>query len=90
MSVEPEIDTFDIKTHSCLQKGIPNKTVCISVKNPNFSKTKTPRLGSYNIEDFTAGVLAIKFFFMDEIYELKQEIQSLKQKVCVDEYFSGF
>ena len=36
---------------------------------------------------FFPRVVAIKAFFMNEIYELKQEIESLKQKVCCREKF---
>ena len=61
----------------------------MSGETPNFSNTKTPSLGGCNIKDFTARVVAIKMFFMTEIYELKQEIQSLKQKVFVWENFSS-
>ena len=82
--LEPEIEISDIiKTTSYLQKGTPKETVGMSRETPNFSNGKTPSQGCYDIEDFTARVASIKTFFMNEIYELKQEIQSLKQKVCV-------
>ena len=58
-------------------------------KPPKLRNTKTPSLGGCNIKDFTARVVAINAFFMNEIYELKQEIESLKQKVCCGENFSG-
>ena len=88
--LEPEIEIFDItNTPSCLQKGTPNETVGISVETPKLRNTKTPSLGGSNIEDFTTRVVAIKAFFMNEIYELKQEIESLKQKVCCVGNFSG-
>ena len=46
-------------------------------------------MGGCNIEDFTVRLVAIKAFFMNELYELKQEIESLKQKVCCGENFSS-
>ena len=39
--------------------------------------------------DFTARVAEIKAFFMNKIYELKQEIESLKKKICCGENFSS-
>ena len=75
----PEIEISDItNTPSCLQKGTPNETVCISGETAKLRNTKTLSLGGCNIEDFTARFVAIKAFFMNEIYELKQEIESLK------------
>ena len=50
---------------------------------------KTPSQSECNIEDFTARVVAIKTFVMNEIYELKQEIESLKQNVCCGKNFSS-
>ena len=88
--LKPETEISDItNTPSCLQKGTPNETVCISGETPKLRNTKTPSLGGCNIEDFTAGVVEIKAFFMNKIYELKQEMESLKQKVCCGENFSG-
>ena len=88
--LEPEIEIYDItNTPSCLQKGTPNETVGISGETPKLRNTKTPSLGGRNIEDFSARVVAIKAFFMNEIYELKQEIEPRKQKVCCGENFSG-
>ena len=88
--LEPEIEISDItNTPSCLQKGTPNETVGISGETPKPRNTKTPILGGCNIEDLTARVVAIKAFFMNKICELKQEIESLKQKVCCEEIFSG-
>ena len=75
--LESEIEISDIiNSPCCLQKGTPNEIVGISGKAPNLSNTKTPSLGGYNIEDFTTRVVAIKAFFMSEIYYLKHEIQS--------------
>ena len=43
-----------------------------------------------NIEDFITRVVAIKVFFMNEIYKLKQEIESLKQKIyCGENIFNN-
>ena len=88
--LEPEIEISDItSTPSCLQKGTPNETVGMSGETPKLRNLKTPSLGGFNIEDFTARVATIKAFFMNEIYELKQQIESLKQKVCCGENFSS-
>ena len=88
--LEPEIEISDItNTPSCLQKGTPNETAGMSGETLKLRNTKTPSLGGCNIEDFTARVVAIKEFFMNEMYELKQEIESLKQKVCCGERFSS-
>ena len=54
----------------------------MSGETPKLRNTKNPSLSGCNNEDFTAKVIAIKAFFMDKICELKQEIESLKQKVC--------
>ena len=61
----------------------------MSGETPMLSNTKYPSLGGCNIEYFTTRVVAIKAFFLNEIYELKQEIESLKQKVCYGEKFSN-
>ena len=88
--LEPEIEISDItSTPNCIQKDTPNETVGMSGETPKLRNTKTPSLGGCNIEDFTARVLAIKAFFMNERYEPNQEIESLKQKVCCGEHFSG-
>ena len=50
---------------------------------------KTPGQSGCNIKDFTARVVAIKAFLMNEIYKLKQEIESLKQNVCCGKIFSS-
>ena len=87
--LEPEIEISDItNTPSCLQKDTPNETAGISGETPKLRNTKTPSLSRCNIEDFTARVF-LKVFFMNEIYELKQEIESVKQKVCCGENFAG-
>ena len=71
--LEPEIKISDItNSPSCLEKGIPNKTVIMSGETPKLRNATPPSLGACNIEDFTARVVAIKAFFMNEIYELKQ------------------
>ena len=86
--LEPEIEISDIaNTPNCLQKSTSNETVGMSGETPKLRNTKTPSVGI--IEDFTARVVEIKAFFMNEIYELKQEIESLKQKVCCAEKFSS-
>ena len=78
--LEPEIGISDItNTSSCLKKGTSNEEVGISGETPKLRNTKTPSLGGCNIEDFTARVVAIKAFFKNEIYELKQGIKSLRQ-----------
>ena len=83
--LEPEIEISDIaNTPRSLQKGTPNETVSMSGEPPRLGISK-----GCNIEDFTARVAAIKAFFMNEIYELKREIESLKQKVCCGENFSS-
>ena len=61
----------------------------MSGETPKLRNTKTPSLDGCNIEDFTARVVALKAFFMNKIYELKQEIESLKQKVCCGKNFSS-
>ena len=61
----------------------------MSGETPKLSNTKTPSLDERNIEDFTTRVVSIKAFIMNEVYELKQEIESLKQKVCCGENFSS-
>ena len=86
--LETEIEFSDIiNTPSCLQKGTPNETVGISGETAKLSKTKTPSLGGCNTTDFTARVVAIKAFFINQIYELKQDIKSLKPKVYCQEFF---
>ena len=88
--LEPEIEISDIaNTPNCLQKSTSNETVGMSGETPKLRNTKTPSVDGCNIEDFTARVVEIKAFFMNEIYELKQEIESLKQKVCCAENFSS-
>ena len=88
---EPEIELnnsmITANTSGCLQKDRPRKSVNLSEETPSLSNLNSRSLDSYNIEDFTARVMAIKAFFMNEIYELKQEIQSLKQKVNDGESF---
>ena len=88
---EPEIELTDImnttNTPSCIQSDTPRKSVDQSEETPCLSNINTQSLDSDKIEDFTARVVAIKAFFMNEIYELKQEIQSLKQKVNDGESF---
>ena len=42
-----------------------------------------------NIEDFITSVVTIKVFFMNEIYKLKQEIESLKQKIYGENIFNN-
>ena len=61
----------------------------MSGETPKLRNTKNPSLDGCNIEDFTARVVALKAFFMNKIYELKQEIESLKQKVCCGKKFSS-
>ena len=88
--LEPGIEISDItNSPSCLKQGTPNKTVDMVGETPKLGSAKTPSLGGHNIEDFTARVKAIKAFFMNQIYELKQEIESLKQKVCCGENLSN-
>ena len=53
----------------------------MSGETPKLKNAKTASFGRCNIEDFTARVVTIKAFFKNEIYELKQKIESLKQKV---------
>ena len=76
---EPEIELNDsmitTNTSGCLQKDTPGKSVNLSEETPSLSNVNSRSLDSYNIEDFTARVMAIKaFFYGHEIYELKQEI----------------
>ena len=88
--LEPEIEISDIaNTPNCLRKSTSNETVGMSGETPKLRNTKTPSVDGCNIEDFTARVVEIKAFFMNKIYELKQEIESLKQKVCCAENFSS-
>ena len=88
--LEPEIEIYHIATTpSCLQKVTPNETVGMLGENPNLRNTKTPSVDGCIIKDFTAIVVEIKGFFMKEIHELKQDIESLKQKFCCGENFSS-
>ena len=88
--LEPEIEISDIaNTPSCLQKSTPNETVGMSGETPKLRNTKTPSPDGCNIEDFTARVVTIKAFFKNKMYELKQEIESIKQRVCCGENFSS-
>ena len=88
--LEPEIEISNMaNTPNCLQKSTSNETVGMSGEIPKLRNTKTPSVDECNIKDFTARVVEIKVFFMNEIYELKQEIESLKQKVCCAENFSS-
>ena len=67
--LKPEIEISDLKnTLSCLQKGTSNETVGIS--------GETPSLVGCNIQGFATRLVAIKAFFMNAIFELKQEIES--------------
>ena len=88
--LEPEIEISDItNTPSCPQKGTPSETVGMSEETLKLRNTKSPRLGGRNIADFTARVVAVNSFFINEICELKQEIESLTQKVCCWENVSS-
>ena len=90
---EPEIELNDsmitTNTSGCLQKDTPRKSVNLSEETPRLSTVNSRSLDSYNMEEFTARVMATKAFFMNEIYELKQDIQSLKQKVNDGESFDN-
>ena len=68
----------------------PNETVGMSEESPKLRNAKTLSLGGCNIEDFTARIVAKKVFFMNKTCKLKQEIESLKQKVCCGENFSSY
>ena len=88
--LELEIEIFDItNTPSSLEKGTPNRTVGMSGETPKPRNIKAPSVDGCNIKYFTAKVAEIKAFFTNEIYELKQEIESLKQKVCCGENVSS-
>ena len=88
--LEPEIEISDIANiPSRLQKSTPNETVGMSGETPKLRNTKTPSPDGWNIEDFTARVVTIKASFKNKIYELKQEIESIKQRVCCGENFSS-
>ena len=76
-------------TPSCLQKGTPNETVGMLGESPKLRNTKTPRMDGCNIKDFTARIVETKVFFINKIYELKQEIEALKQTVCCGENVSS-
>ena len=82
--LEPGIE---LSTPSCLQKGTPNETVGMSGKTLKRRNTKTSSLGRCINEDFTSKFVAIKAFFKNEICELKQKIESLKQRVYSGENF---
>ena len=59
-------------------------------ETPKLRNTKTSCMDGCNIEDFITRVVAIKVFFMNEIYKLKQEIESLKQKIyCGENIFNN-
>ena len=59
----------------------PNITVGDSVETPKIKNTNTPPLNEVHVEDFTARLVAMKGFFMNEIFGLKMEIKSLKEKL---------
>ena len=86
---ETVIETSDIlNSLSCLHSDTPRKKGDASEETPISCSMKTPSLDSFKVEDFTARVVAIKAFFMNEIYELKQDIQQLKQKVNGENFVS--
>ena len=58
-----------------------NITVGDSVETPKTKNTKTPPLNEVHVEDFTTKFLEMKAFFMKEIFGLKMEIKSLKEKL---------
>ena len=58
-----------------------NITVGDSVETPKIKNTKTPPLNEVHVEDFTTKFLEMKAFFMKEIFGLKMEIKSLKEKL---------
>ena len=56
-------------------------TVGDSVESPKIKNTNTPPLNEVHVEDFTARFVEMKAFFMNEIFGLKMEIKSLKEKL---------
>ena len=55
-----------------------NITVDISVETPKTKDVKTP-LKPDKIDEFTAQLIDMKAFFMNEVFELKNEIARLKE-----------
>ena len=89
--LKPDIEISDTtNTPSCLQKGTPNERISMPGETPKLRNTKTSCMDGCNIEDFITSVVTIKVFFMNEIYKLKQEIESLKQKIyCGENIFNN-
>ena len=59
----------------------PNITVGDSVETSKIKNKNTPPLNEVHVEDFAARLAAMKAFFMNEIFRLKMEIKSLKEKL---------
>ena len=55
-----------------------NITVDISVETPKTKDAKTP-INPDKIDEFTAQLVAMKAYFMNEVFELKNEIARLKE-----------
>ena len=50
------------------------------METPKIKNTNTPPLNEVQVEDFRARFVTMKTFFMNEIFELKMEVKSLKEK----------
>ena len=55
-----------------------NITVDISVETPKIKDAKSS-IKPYKIDEFTPQLVAMKAFFMNEVFELKNEIERLKE-----------
>ena len=55
-----------------------NITVDISVETPKTKDAKSS-IKPYKIDEFTPQLVAMKAFFMNEVFELKNEIERLKE-----------
>ena len=51
------------------------------METPKIKSTNTPPLNEVQVEDFTVRFVAMKAFFVNEIFRLKMEIKSLKEKL---------
>ena len=59
----------------------PNIKVGDSVETSMIKNKNTPPLNEVHVEDFAARFVAMKAFFMNEIFRLKMEIKYLKEKL---------
>ena len=93
--VDTQLVEFTCDKDIDLQKNpTPNDTdslpsLNISVETPTIDSTKYKRSSRDSFQDLPAQVVAIKAYFMNEIYELKNEICFLKNQLEDGEKNSG-